>query len=91
MQASDEYDSDDFRIMMGYPPLDSIRLEEYDPEDSLAEIQPIDTTFKIRLRKPIPIYMDYRTITFDSIGEPRYIYDIYDRNKYILYGLNLDQ
>ena len=38
MQASDEYDSDDFRIMMGYPPLDSIRLEEYDPEDSLAEI-----------------------------------------------------
>lgn len=91
MQGSDEYNSDDFRIMMGYEPLDSVRLEEWDPEDSTAAIQPIDTTYKIRLRKPIPLYMDYKTIVFDSVGSPQFIYDIYDRNKYILREMNLSE
>ncbi|MFY0642902.1 MAG: L,D-transpeptidase family protein [Bacteroidia bacterium] len=84
MQASRKYDSDDFRIMMGYEPLDEDRLEDYDPEDTTAAIQPVDTTFQIRLHKPIPIYMDYRTIFFNSEGEATFCYDIYDRNKYIL-------
>ena len=84
MQASRKYDSDDFRIMMGHEPLDKERLEEYDPEDTTAAIQPIDTTFKIHLQKPIPIYMDYRTIYFNEEGEATFCYDIYDRNKYIL-------
>ena len=88
MQATEEYDTDDFRIMMGYEPVGEERLEEWDPEDTTAAIQPIDTTFKIRLRKYIPIYMDYRTVYFDSEGRASFCYDIYDQNKYILRRLN---
>ena len=84
IQNSKQYDRDDFRIMMGYPPLDEERLEAYDPLDSTADVQAIDSTFRIRLFKSIPIYMDYRTISFDQEGKPHFHYDIYDRNKYIL-------
>ena len=88
MQSSRKYDSDDFRIMMGYEPLDEERLKDYDPEDSTAAIQPQDTLYKIRLHKPIPIYMDYRTIYFDRKGRASFCYDIYDQNKYILRRLD---
>ncbi|MBR9861487.1 L,D-transpeptidase family protein [bacterium] len=84
MQSSRKYDSDDFRILMGYPPTDSIRLEEYDPEDSTAEIQAVDTTFEIRLEKPIPLYMDYRTVYFSADWKAHFCYDIYDKNRFIL-------
>lgn len=84
MQNSDEYDADDFRIMMGKEPLDPDRLEEYDPPDSLAAIQPLDTTTMIRLDQTMPVYLDYRTIYFDREWGPHYGYDIYDQNKLIL-------
>ena len=84
MQNSRKYDSDDFRIMMGYEPLDTARLRLYDTEDSTAEIQAIDTTFEIRLEKTIPIFMDYRTVFFTNDGVAHFRYDIYDKNKYIL-------
>ncbi len=88
MQSSRKYDGDDFRIMMGFEPLDKDRLKDYDPEDSTATIQAQDTLYKIRLHKPIPIYMDYRTIYFDKDGKASFCYDIYDQNKYILRRLD---
>jgi murein L,D-transpeptidase YcbB/YkuD len=83
MQGSRKYDSDDFRIMMGYEPLDEERLEEYDPEDSTALIQPLDTTTKLILHKPIPLYLDYRTVYYDKDWTLHFCYDIYDQNKLI--------
>lgn len=74
---------DDFRIKMGLMPLDSIRLIEYDPLDTLAKIQPIDSTEVIYLHKPIPVYFVYRTLYF-SEGNPIYRYDIYHKNSAII-------
>ncbi len=90
MQNSRKFDSDDFRIMMGLEPVGKERLEDYDPEDSTAAIQPIDTTYKLRLDKPIPLYMDYRTVYFSLDWQAQFCYDIYDRNKYILRKLDED-
>jgi len=74
---------DDFRIKMGMEPLDSIRLLEYDPLDTLAKIQPIDSTEVIYLHKPIPVYFVYRTIYFNE-GTPIHRYDIYHKNNAII-------
>lgn len=90
MQNIKKYDTDDFRIMMGLEPVGEERLEEYDPEDTTAAIQPIDTTMQIRLDKPIPLFMDYRTVYFDLEWKAHFCYDIYDQNKYILRRLNTD-
>jgi murein L,D-transpeptidase YcbB/YkuD len=85
MDHVDEYDGDDFRIMMGSLPVDEERLEDYDPKDTLAEIQPIDTTYKLPLDKPMPIYFDYKTIWFDEEENTvQYRSDVYRKNKYIL-------
>lgn len=84
MQNCTKYDTDDFRIMLGLEPVGEERLEEWDPLDSTAAIQPIDTTFQIRVEKPIPVYFDYRTVYFSLDWHPQFCYDIYDRNKYIL-------
>ena len=84
MQNSKEYDADDFRIMMGFPPLDKDRLKDYDPTDSTALIQKLDTTTKIMLDKPMPLYLDYRTVYFDKEWKLHFAYDIYDQNKLIL-------
>ena len=79
-----ELDSDDFRIKMGYPPLSEERLEEYDPLDSLAEIQPIDTTEIIRLSESMPVYFLYNTIWFDEEDRPQFRTDVYDKNRRII-------
>lgn len=79
-----EYDSDDFRILMGYEPEDEDRLEEYDPEDTTAEIQPLDSTTIIRLNKPVPVYFLYNTVWFDEEGQVQYRADVYDKNRLII-------
>ncbi|MFT4523840.1 MAG: murein L,D-transpeptidase YcbB/YkuD, partial [Bacteroidia bacterium] len=83
-----KYDEDDFRIMMGQEPLDAERLKDYDPLDSLAKLQPIDTTMLIRLEKSIPVYFLYNTIWFDQDGQVQYRNDVYDKNKYIIRAMN---
>jgi len=80
----DDYNSDDFRILMGYEPEDEDRLEEYDPEDSTAEILPLDSTTIIRLNEPVPVYFLYNTVWFDEEGEVQYRRDVYDKNKLII-------
>lgn len=84
MQNSKEYDPDDFRVMMGYEPKDPERLKEYDPMDSTALIQKIDTTALVRLDKPMNLYLDYRTVYYDNDWKLHFCYDIYDQNKLIL-------
>ena len=87
-QNIDTLDSDDFRIHMGLEPIDEERLEEYDPEDTLARIQPIEETKLIRLNKQMPVYFLYRTIYFDKEWTPHYRFDVYDKNKYIIKAMN---
>jgi len=79
-----EYNSDDFRIMMGYEPEDEDRLKDYDPQDSTAEIQPLDSTEIVRLKDPVPVYFLYNTIWFDEDDIPQYRRDVYDKNRKII-------
>lgn len=74
---------DDFRIKLGEEPLDEERLEEWDPLDSLAEIQPIDSTEIIYLHERVPIYFLYNTIFFNEFDLPVFRNDVYGYNKLI--------
>jgi murein L,D-transpeptidase YcbB/YkuD len=87
-QNSKEYDADDFRIMMGYPPRDPGRLKDYDPTDSTAAIQKLEETTIVRLEKPMPLYLDYRTVYYDREWKLHFCYDIYDQNKLILQAMD---
>ena len=87
-QNSKEYDADDFRVMMGYPPRDPERLEDYDPTDSTAAIQKLEETTIVRLEKPMPVYLDYRTVYYDREWKMHFCYDIYDQNKLILQAMD---
>lgn len=84
MQNSKKYNSDDFRIMMGYKPLNEERLKTYDPLDSLAVIQRVKVTQSLPLDVAMPLYLDYRTVYFDTDWTLHFAYDIYDQNKLIL-------
>ena len=87
-QNSKEYDADDFRIMMGYPPRDPERLKDYDPTDSTAAIQKLEETTIVRLEEPMPLYLDYRTVYYDREWKLHFCYDIYDQNKLILQAMD---
>jgi murein L,D-transpeptidase YcbB/YkuD len=88
MQNSDSNNADDFRIKMGYAPKDRARLKDYDPVDSTAAIQKLVETTIVRLEKPMPLYLDYRTVYFDADWTLHFCYDIYDQNKLILEAMN---
>lgn len=87
-QAIDTLDSDDFRIHMGLEPIDEERLEEYDPEDTTARIQPLKETLLIRLNEQVPVYFLYRTMWYDSEWNLQYRNDVYRKNKHIIEAMN---
>ncbi len=87
-QAIDTMDSDDFRIHMGYEPIDEERLEEYDPEDSTARIQPIEETRLVRLDEQVPVFFLYRTMWYDQEWKLQYRNDVYRKNKSIIHAMN---
>jgi murein L,D-transpeptidase YcbB/YkuD len=84
MQNSTKYNPDDFRILMGYPPKDKYRRKNYEPGDSTARLKKLTKTTPLHLSKPMPVHMDYRTVSFNGDGDVRYCYDVYHRNKHIL-------
>lgn len=86
-QNINQYDFDDMRIIMGYPPKDEERLEKYDPLDSLAKIKKITKTTSIFLNKRVPVYFDYRTIWWDENGHFQMRSDVYRRNKKIILAM----
>lgn len=88
MQNSKKYDSDDFRIMMGYKPRSKERLKDYDPTDSTASVRKLEETTRVWLEKPMPLYLDYRTVYYDREWNLHFCYDIYDQNKLILQAMD---
>jgi hypothetical protein len=34
------------------------------------------------------VFFDYKTIVFNEAGEPRFIFDVYDKNKLIVEALD---
>lgn len=70
---------DDFRIMLGHPPMDEERLKVYDPLDTAARVKRIDDTKIEYLDKTIPLYFLYRTVFFTD-GEVQFRNDVYNKN-----------
>ena len=88
MENVDTANADDFRIWMGHEPLDPERLEEYDPEDSTARIQPLEETEIIRLNKRMPVYFLYRNIWYDHDHQLQIRNDVYDKNRLIIKAMD---
>jgi L,D-transpeptidase YcbB len=84
MQNHEKNNVDDYRIWMGYSPMDKKRLEDYDPLDSTADIQSVDTTEIIRFKESVPVFFMYNTVWFDEEGNVQYRNDVYDKNRYII-------
>jgi murein L,D-transpeptidase YcbB/YkuD len=82
MQNIAKYNYDDFRIMLGYPPQDSLRLKTY--LDSAEKMKPVKTMENVYLDKPINIWFDYRTIWADTAGVMQYRYDVYRKNQKLI-------
>ena len=90
-QNIEKYNYDDFRIIMGYPPVDEDRLKEYNPSDTLAKIKKITKTTSIFLDERVPLYFDYRTIWWDTEGKLQMRSDVYRRNKKIIVAMRKKQ
>ena len=87
LKDHDKYNYDDFRIFLGYEPLDPERLEDYDPKDTLADIQPVDSTTIVHLDDRIPIYFLYRTVWMNEDGVAEFHSDVYGKNEKIYEGI----
>jgi murein L,D-transpeptidase YcbB/YkuD len=66
---------DNFRLKIG--------LQPYDTALQIADslLKPIKNTETIRLKRSVPVYLDYRTILIERNGEIRFAKDIYRKNE----------
>lgn len=77
------YTHDKLLLEMGYPPIDSVLLEQYETDTVLQKLK-VDETKIIYLEKPVPLFVDYQTIIKNEKGVATFVFDIYDKNKLIL-------
>jgi murein L,D-transpeptidase YcbB/YkuD len=78
---------DDVLIMMGKEPKDSLRAAQW-RDDTGSYRKVVTKTLPIRLENKMTVFFDYRTIVFNQSGYPRFINDVYDKNKMIIEALN---
>jgi murein L,D-transpeptidase YcbB/YkuD len=84
IQGTKKYDSDEFRMMLGYAPIDEDYLEKWEEQDTVfLEKYQTDSIKSIWLENPIPVYFDYRTVFIDEENNHRHIYDVYGYNRKI--------
>ena len=74
--------NDDVRIMLGIVPKDTARARIW-LNDTGRLNKVVKSTKYIKVESQIPIYFDYKTIVFDSLQRPRYLNDVYDKDKII--------
>lgn len=73
---------DDIRVKMGLSPTDSLLAQAW-REDTTSYKKIVKGTYPVRLENKMVVFFDYKTIVFDEFGEPRFIYDVYDKNRLI--------
>ena len=78
--------SDDFLIMIGQSPKDSLRAIEWE-KDSLKNDKIIKKTHSIRVENRPIVWFNYRTIIFEN-GKARYLFDLYDKNRLVVDEMN---
>ena len=78
--------SDDFLIMIGQSPKDSLRAIEWE-KDSLKNDKIIKKTHSIRVENRPIVWFNYQTIIFEN-GKARYLFDLYDKNRLVVDEMN---
>ncbi len=74
--------NDDLRMMMGLMPKDTAKARIW-LNDTARLNKVVKSTKFIKVEKQIPLFFDYKTIVFDSLQRPRFLNDVYDKNKLI--------
>ncbi len=87
LQQNTKTTYDDVLIMMGLPPTDTARARKWS-EDTTSYKKIVKKTYPIRLENKMTVFFDYRTIIFDDMGNARYLFDVYDKNRAIIDALN---
>ncbi|MCC6817497.1 MAG: L,D-transpeptidase family protein [Bacteroidia bacterium] len=78
---------DDVLIMMGKSPQDSLLAQKW-REDTTSYKKVVTKTFPVRLEQRMIVFFDYRTIVFDAQGMPRFLNDVYDKNRSIIEAMD---
>ncbi len=82
LQQNTKITYDDALIKMGLPPTDTARARKW-REDTTSYKKIVKGTYPIKLENKMTVFFDYKTIVFDELGNPRFIFDVYDKNKAI--------
>jgi murein L,D-transpeptidase YcbB/YkuD len=88
MQRNERVRNDDLRMMMGQAPKDSLRKVQWEEDTLLQQKKIVKTTRAIPVEKGMTVYFDYKTIVFDEMDRPQFIFDCYDKNRAIIEAIN---
>ncbi|MDI1234262.1 MAG: L,D-transpeptidase family protein [bacterium] len=88
LQNNQKLNYDDMLIKVGRAPVnDTARARKW-REDTTSYKKIVKGTYPIRLENKMVVFFDYKTIVFNEAGQPRFIYDVYDKNKLIVEALD---
>ena len=88
LQNNQKVTYDDMLIKVGRAPVnDTARARKW-REDTTSYKKIVKGTYPIRLENKMVVFFDYKTIVFNEAGVPRFIYDVYDKNKLIVEALD---
>ncbi len=87
LQQNIKMTTDDVLIKMGLPPNDTARARKW-REDTTSYKKIVKGTYPVRLENKMVVFFDYKTIVFNELGKPRFIFDVYDKNKLIVEALD---
>lgn len=87
LQQNTRITYDDVLIMMGMSPVDTARARKW-REDSTSYKKVVKKTHPVRVEQKMTVFFDYKTIVFDASGIPRFIFDVYDKNRQIVDAMN---
>lgn len=87
LQQNTKNTYDDVLIMMGLPPTDTARARKW-AEDTTSYRKIKKKTYPIRIENRMTVFFDYKTIVFDALNQPRYLFDVYDKNRLIVEALS---
>jgi murein L,D-transpeptidase YcbB/YkuD len=87
LQQNTKTTYDDVRIKMGIAPIDTAKARKW-REDTTSYKKVVKGTYPIKLENKMTVFFDYKTIVFDEFGNPRFVFDVYDKNRLIVEAMD---
>ncbi|MES2617832.1 MAG: L,D-transpeptidase family protein [Bacteroidota bacterium] len=87
LQQNLKLNYEEVRMKMGLSPTDSLMARAW-REDTTSYKKIVKGTYPVRLENKLTVFFDYKTIVFDEFGMPRFIYDVYDKNRLIIEAMD---